>query len=116
MNHALIFRLMATLGLIILALTLGLGYGKPGWFFAIPLVAPLPGMLRNHRYTFAWTSMLVIFYLGWLASEVAAPQVLPWSIHVALVSSLACFVGCMMYVRVTRPDVTAETLKSEDNS
>lgn len=103
MNHALIFRTCAVVGCMLLIPMLGLGYGNIGWLFSLPLIAPLPGMLLNHRYTYAWASMLLIFYLGWLASEVAAPQQLPWQLHVALGASLAGFIGCIMYVRLTRP-------------
>ncbi|GEM_PF-3394138 len=102
MNHAIIFQLLAQGGCLGLFVFLGLGYGTPGWLAAIPLLLPLPGLLMRRRYTFAWTSMLVIFYLGWLASEVAAPQNLSWSVYAALGSALACFIGCLMYVRVTR--------------
>lgn len=102
MNHAAIYRWLALLGSLGLILMLGLGYGTPGWIAGIPLYLPLPGLIIKHRYTHAWASMLVIFYLGFLASEVAAPQQVSWTIHAALLASLASFIGCMMYVRVTR--------------
>lgn len=102
MNHALVFRILATGGLIGLIVLLGLAYGKAGWIAAIPLMFPVPGVLLNHRYTFAWASMIIIFYLGFLASEVGAPQELGWEIYAASACSLAAFVGCLLYVRLTR--------------
>lgn len=102
MNHALFFRILATGGLLGLILFLGLAYGTGGWIAAVPLMFPAPGILLNHRYTFAWASMIIIFYLGWLASEIGAPQELGWEIYAATVCSLAAFVGCLLYVRLTR--------------
>lgn len=102
MNHALLYRFLAIAGCIGLMVFLGLSYGNAGWLFALPLLAPLPGLLLKHRYTYAWASMLIIFYLGWFLSEVAAPQTLTWPVHAALVSALSSFLGCVMYVRVTR--------------
>jgi len=70
---------------------------------ALPLTLPLPGVLRGRRYTFQWSSMLVLAYFaegvtrGW--SDKGLSQ------HLALAEfalSLAFFVAAVSYVRATK--------------
>jgi uncharacterized membrane protein len=40
----------------------------------VPLLLPLPGLLRGRDYTHAWATMLLAFYVGgWLAAGYATP-------------------------------------------
>lgn len=59
--------LIALIGLC-LAWELWLAPLRPGgsWLMlkAIPLLAPLPGVLRGRRYTFQWSSMLILAYFA----------------------------------------------------
>ena len=40
--------------------------GLTGALLALPLLAPLPGLWRGRPYTYAWASMLVLFYIAGL--------------------------------------------------
>ncbi|MGH8481574.1 MAG: DUF2069 domain-containing protein [Nevskiaceae bacterium] len=40
--------------------------GLTGAVLALPLLAPLPGLWRGRPYTYAWASMLVVFYIAGL--------------------------------------------------
>lgn len=59
---------LVALILLCLAWELWLAPLRPGgsWLAlkALPLAAPLPGVLRGRRYTFRWTLMLVLAYLA----------------------------------------------------
>lgn len=99
----------ALLALILLCLVweLWLAPLRPGGSFialkALPLVLPLPGILRGRRYTFQWSSMLVLAYFAegvvrcW--SERGVSQTLAFT-EVAL--SVAFFVAAVAYARLNR--------------
>ena len=66
-------RLVATLALVSLAVLcllweLWLAPLRPGGSFlalkALPLVLPLPGILRERRYAYQWSSMLILAYFA----------------------------------------------------
>ena len=68
----------------------------------LPLLAPLFGILRGKRYTYQWTSMLVLFYFtegvvrAWsdkgLSAQLAAGE---------LGLSVLLFIGTIFYARLT---------------
>jgi uncharacterized membrane protein len=80
---------------------------RPGGSFlalkAAPLALPLGGILAGRRYTYQWSSMLVLAYLAegvmraW--SERGLSQVLAGA-EIAL--SLAFFASAVAYARLTR--------------
>lgn len=105
-------RLGATLALVSLALLcllweLWLAPLRPGGSFlalkALPLVLPLPGILRGRRYAYQWSSMLILAYFAegvvraWsetgLSRQLAAAEI-------AL--SLAFFAATVSYARLMR--------------
>jgi uncharacterized membrane protein len=81
---------------------------KPGgsWLMlkALPLLAPLFGILRGKRYTYQWASMLVLLYFtegvvrAWsdkgLSQQLAAIEV---------VLSVTFFIAAIIYARLTAP-------------
>jgi len=69
---------------------------------ALPLLAPLRGLLRGNRRTFAWTTLCVILYfvIG-ITEAVAQPGSRIWSAP-CLMLALALFVILIAYLRVTR--------------
>ena len=71
---------------------------------ALPLLAPLKGVLRGHRYTYKWAMMLALAYL--MEGLTRAYTDRPMSAHLALaetVLSFAFFLGAIVYLRGTRP-------------
>lgn len=40
-----------------------------GLLFVLPLFVPLPGLLSARSYTFAWSTLLIVFYCGGLLAE-----------------------------------------------
>ncbi|MFC4160166.1 DUF2069 domain-containing protein [Chitinimonas lacunae] len=70
---------------------------------ALPLLCPLPGLVRGHRYTYQWTSM---FVLAWFTegvmrawSERGASQYLA-GVEIAL--SVVVFSCVVVYARFSR--------------
>jgi uncharacterized membrane protein len=70
---------------------------------ALPLALPLRGVLRGERYTYQWSSMLILAYFAegvmraW--SERGASQLLA---AVEVLLSLAFFAAAVTYARLTR--------------
>lgn len=105
-------RLVATgslIGLLVLCLAweLWLAPLRPGGSFlalkAAPLALPLGGILAGRRYTYQWSSMLVLAYFAegvmraW--SERGLAQALAGG---EIVLSLAFFASAVAYARLTR--------------
>jgi len=106
--------LVSLLGLILLCLgwELWLAPLRPGGSLlalkALPLVAPLAGVLAGRRYTFQWSSMLILAYLAegvtraW--SERGASQ---WLAAAEIVLSLAYYSAAVAYARLSRSSASA---------
>ncbi len=68
-------------------------------FWCVPLLLPLPGMLRGRSYTYAWNSMLLLLYLTLGITEaMGAPQERGFA-YAVLVCTAITFIGCQLYVR-----------------
>lgn len=68
-----------------------------------PLWAPLRGMMRRTRRTYAWATLCVIpyFILG-ITEAVANPERRVWA-ALCLTLAFALFVGLILYLRTTNP-------------
>jgi uncharacterized membrane protein len=105
-------RLGATLALVCLALLcllweLWLAPLRPGGSFlalkALPLVLPLPGILRGRRYTYQWSSMLILAYFAEGVMRAWGDEGLSRQLAVGeIVLSVAYFAAVIAYVRVSR--------------
>lgn len=74
------------------------GWGVP-LLVAVPLLFPLPGLLRGRDYTFAWSTMLLVFYVGgYLAAGHANPADKWACFGVAALAALE-FVALSIYVK-----------------
>jgi len=100
---------LSLLALIFLCLAWELWFAplRPGgsWLAlkALPLLAPLRGILRGRRYTYQWASMLILAYLAEgvvrALTDGGAAAVMALA-EVAL--TLAFFVSAIFYARLTR--------------
>ena len=101
---------LSLLTLIFLCLTweLWLAPLRPGgsWLAlkALPLLLPLLGVLKRKRYTYQWSSMLILAYVAEgvvrAASESGSAAMLALA---ELLLSLVFFVSAIFYVRLSRP-------------
>ena len=109
---------LSCIGLILLSLAWErwLAPIRPGgsWLMlkAVPLLLPLPGLLKGKRYVYQWSSLLILLYLceGLVraVSDTGLSQTLAW-IETAL--GAVFFVSVLMFCRATRPSLTNPALK-----
>jgi uncharacterized membrane protein len=97
----------ALLALILLCLAweLWLAPLRPGGSLialkALPLLLPLPGILRGRRYTFQWSSMLILAYFAEGATRAWSERGLSQLLASAeIVLSLVFFVAAVAYARL----------------
>ena len=101
---SLLFALIA----VIVAWQLKLGISPQRLLIAAvltcPLWAPLRGLLRRSRRTYAWATLCVIpyFILG-VTEAVANPQGRLWA-GLCLSLAFALFISLILYLRVTNPE------------
>lgn len=75
------------------------GFGA-STLLVLPLLLPLPGLLRGREYTYGWASMLLTFYVGsYLASGYAEPAQKWAAFGIAAVAAID-FVSLALYVRL----------------
>jgi len=78
-----------------------------GWtlLLLLPVLAPLPGMLRGRRRTFAWATLCVAPYFIYGITEVIANPAVRLAAGAILFASLGWFVTLVRYLRLSRPGV-----------
>jgi uncharacterized membrane protein len=81
---------------------------RPGGSFlvlkAMPLLLPLPGILRGRRFTFQWASMLILLYfMEGTVRAYADAGVSAWLGILEIVVSLTFFVAAILFARRSRP-------------
>ncbi|WP_269533698.1 DUF2069 domain-containing protein [Chitinimonas sp. BJYL2] len=79
---------------------------RPGsllWIKGLPLLLPLPGVLRGRRYTYQWLSM---FVLAWFIEGVMRAWsdvgTIRYLAVLEIILSVLVFVGTVVFSRLTR--------------
>jgi uncharacterized membrane protein len=70
--------------------------------FLVPLVAPLPGLARGRRYTYAWSTLVMIGYVALGITETLADPSARTAPAFILFTAFVLFVVLIGYLRVTR--------------
>ena len=80
-----------------------------GWTIALllPLAAPIPGIVRGIRRTYAWATLCVAPYFIYGITEVIANPAVRGAAAAILFASFAWFVALVAYLRVSRSDPAA---------
>jgi len=68
----------------------------------VPLAAPLPGLWRGRRRTYAWATLCVAPYLIYGLTEVVANPAVRGAAGAILFASLAWFATLVIYLRLSR--------------
>ena len=69
--------------------------------YCIPLLLPLPGLLRRHRYTYKWATLCVLpYFIVGVTEAVANPAIHAWAVSL-LGASLLWFFAMIGSLRVT---------------
>lgn len=87
-----------------------------GLLVSLPLFAPLPGLLRGRDYTYAWASLLLVFYCAALLAEgVAMPAQKAPAWALAAVAALE-FSALVLFVRLRSRERAAASLAASAGS
>jgi uncharacterized membrane protein len=79
------------------------GYPWPICTLAVvPLLAPLNGLLRGRRHTYAWATLFAIPYLAFAMTELLANPAARWVAGVSLLLVFAWFCTMILFLRVSR--------------
>lgn len=104
------------IGLVFLCLAweLWLAPLRPGgsWLAikALPLLAPLFGILRGRRYTYQWASMLILVYLvEGVMRAMTEPGMAATLAMTEIALATIFFVTSVAYARLTRPSRSVTT-------
>lgn len=109
---------LSCIGLIVLSLIWErwLAPIRPGgsWLMlkAVPLLLPLPGLLKGRRYAYQWSSLLILIYL--CEGLVRATSDMGLSRSLAMIETVLAtiyFVSVLAFCRETRPSLTNPDLK-----
>jgi uncharacterized membrane protein len=75
-----------------------------GWMIALllPVAAPIPGLVRGIRRTYAWATLCVAPYFIYGTTEVIANPAVRGAAAAILFASLAWFVALVGYLRLDR--------------
>ena len=90
--------------LLIVGLTWKVGLSV-GLVLLLPLLAALPGLWRGQPYTYAWASMLLVFYCAGLLTEAYMRP--SQAMHFRLLAIVAAleFVSLVLFVRLRAAEV-----------
>ena len=79
------------------------GYPWPICAVAVlPLLAPLNGLVRGRRYTYAWATLFAIPYLAFAITELLANPRARWVAALSLLLVFAWFCTMIIFLRVSR--------------
>jgi uncharacterized membrane protein len=68
----------------------------------VPLLAPLPGLIRGRRYTYAWATLFAIPYLMFAVTELLVNPAARWVASLSLVLVFAWFCAMVLFLRASR--------------
>ena len=69
---------------------------------ALPLLAPLNGLLRGRRHTYAWATLFAIPYLAFALTELLANPAARWVAAMSLLLVFGWFCTMILFLRASR--------------
>jgi uncharacterized membrane protein len=79
------------------------GYPWPICVLAVlPLLAPLNGLIRGRRYTYAWATLFAAPYLVFAVTELLVNPMARWAASFSLLLVFSWFCAMVSYLRVSR--------------
>lgn len=67
----------------------------------VPLLAPLNGLLRGRRFTYAWATLFAIPYLVFALTELLVNRAARWAASISLLLIFSWFCAMILFVRVS---------------
>lgn len=80
-----------------------------GMIFVLPLLFPLPGIIRGKPYTHAWTSMLILLYFIHGVGEVFASPEQRLLAMLEILFSIQTYTGAILYARYRSRELKAKS-------
>jgi uncharacterized membrane protein len=78
------------------------GYAWPVCVAAVlPLLAPLNGLLRGHRRTYAWATMFTIPYIVFALTELLVNPAARWAASISLLLVFGWFCTMVLFLRAS---------------
>jgi uncharacterized membrane protein len=79
------------------------GYSWPICAAAVlPLLAPLNGLIRGRRHTYAWATLFAIPYLAFALTELLVNPAARWVAAMSLLLVFAWFCSMILFLRASR--------------
>ena len=79
------------------------GYSWPICIAAVlPLLAPLTGLIRGRRHTYAWATLFAIPYLAFALTELLVNPAARWVAAMSLLLVFAWFCAMILFLRASR--------------
>jgi uncharacterized membrane protein len=67
----------------------------------LPLLAPLDGLIRGRRHTYAWATLFAVPYIAFALTELLANPRARWVAALSLLLVFGWFCAMVMYLRVS---------------
>jgi uncharacterized membrane protein len=79
------------------------GYSRTLCIIAtLPLLAPLNGLIRGRRQTYAWATLFAVPYLAFALTELLANPAARWVASISLLLVFAWFCTLILFLRASR--------------
>jgi uncharacterized membrane protein len=69
---------------------------------ALPLLAPLNGLRRGRRHTYAWATLFAVPYLAFALTELLVNSAARWAASLTLLLVFGWFCTMILYLRASR--------------
>ena len=69
---------------------------------ALPLLAPLSGLRRGRRHTYAWATLFAVPYLTFALTELLVNSAARWAASLTLLLVFGWFCTMILYLRASR--------------
>jgi uncharacterized membrane protein len=90
---------------VVLSLLAWIGAGYP-WpiciLAALPLMAPLHGLLAGRRHTYAWATLFTVPYTTFAVTELLVNPAAHWVASISLLLVFAWFCTMVLFLRASR--------------
>ena len=81
---------------------IAVGYPWPVCVLAVlPLLAPLRGLVKGRRYTYAWATLFTIPYLTFALTELLVNPAARWVASISLLLVFGWFCTMILFLRVS---------------
>ena len=108
MNREIAHRASIALWLLVILSLLAWGMAGYSWILCaiavVPMLAPLNGLIRGRRYTFAWAALFAIPYMSFAVTELLTNREARTVGALTLLLVFAWFCALVLFLRTSRAE------------